>query len=834
MLRTLQKKGTLVAPNGSGVLQQKLDKWVPYEYITEWIHAREGLTGIENRILIIQSSTGSGKSVTIPAEIYIARVHETFRAERRGIICTQPRIITAVDNARKIASIPRYAEYLNMGENIGVTTMPFKLKPRRIALLSATEGVLSAQLSAIEDDAIMNIYKIIIIDEAHERSPISDILISALKSYLQRNANDIRCPFIVLMSATIDTFKFARFFLDDARDDDAVVDNIIMCIDEPEYTRNHIWAQTPIVNIIDESVRIIRQILREHPAPRAAWDSSVAETTLAVGDDCHDIIIFVPGINEIRALNEELNKLNEEADRETMQILIVQLTRESVMRETLEYRTLDMSMRDIARIYHKSYERRIILATNVAETGITINTLRYVIESGFNRDNEYNPFIRAETLISKPASQSRVTQRSGRVGRKFAGTVYHLYTRDTNDSLLIEQLPSIFTSNLAPYILPMVAEQQRRYGSFKISRVMLMDVPSIDMLLDAISIATNFGFIVPNKEAPQYATNATLSQIATKISARINADASGKIIVSNYANMSAGAIASERADASADGFILTPMGEVALTLILPIGSLDMIRAIFACFAWHYRADDMIAIAAYSRFASAAKVKDDKTPINMNDLYRELLPSINNPNDDKSKSDDNIMKQWHLFLGDTFCDAIVLAQYLDNLYKNSSNPFDAMSELENVAKKINATVDSLIIFMKTRDSIGCALIEHGYNICVGTSVIDINKLSHSAYIDTIINYKRCLYDGFRANLVQWDNALSYGGIASYRTITGAFVTPLMIEKTLGLSRDTVDRPQILIFNQFRTNISRKTSVFEINAEFISVLDGFVGIDTLFTQ
>ena len=166
---SLNKPGMLESPTGDDEQKKYLDKFIPYEYVIKWLLDHESRAGIKNRLLILKSGIASGKSMTIPAEIFISFIRG--RESGGGIICTHPRVLTAIDNAKQMSStIPKYKPFLKLGETIGWSTQFSKQKPKRIGLLSATIGILMMQLQLFTDAEIRDMYRFIIIDEAHERS----------------------------------------------------------------------------------------------------------------------------------------------------------------------------------------------------------------------------------------------------------------------------------------------------------------------------------------------------------------------------------------------------------------------------------------------------------------------------------------------------------------------------------------------------------------------------------------------------------------------------------------------------------------------------------------
>ena len=827
---TLQRRGELRAPNGDPDLQRELDKYIPYEYIIRWFQTHEGRTGIENRFLAIQSGTASGKTITIPAKIYDSLVRSRY-VSGGGIICTQPRVLTTIDSAKRISKIPEYSSFLKLGETVGWSTQFSKLKPRRIGLLFATLGVLTMQLQIFTDAEIMALYRFIIIDEAHERSLGADMAFASLKSFLQRNAHLPSCPFVIVMSATIDTAKYARYFLTPLRSDDkspTVIDNIIICNAAPSQERRKEWPPGPITNIIEESVRIVEHIMDSYPAPPETWKHirdakgiEVARVGTMTQTERDDILIFFPGNAEISKAYIALAEMNRRRTSEKKTTVSpVILTGPSVAENTEDVVNLDVPLRTIS--HQHDHERRVILSTNVAETGKTFNTLRYVIDAGYNRENEYNPNLKVEVLLSKPAPVSRIMQRWGRVGRLFPGVIYPLYPEDIFAKLQKDQYPSIITSNMTPIILQIVFDQQKMKSMnsdrkanapyFRVADMDMMDPPPPDILLDSLDRANVLGFIAHGP-----------TEFAIDIDEFLNS--------------------AKRADDNLVG--ITKLGRVAMELTSVLDSAESIRMILAGFSWGYRAADLIAIAAFMsleprrekseenavNLSNPAKLTNQrKSEINICRAYQEVFPARADGDGDTGLS---AMTAWHIALGDTFFDGLIVSTAIDDIF-SSVKENETFANLLQWCSELNITFESLMHFIEVKDNICSALLTLGFDIYRGVSIIDIARAQYrdpETLANAIVRYKRCIFEGYRLNIVNWDD-----NEQTYRTFTGLHVPPGFVEKKFALfsgKTGNISRPRTIVFDEFKGVINPKMT-YDIIAGQMTILDGFVGYDPLFAQ
>ena len=212
---TLLVKGSL-----SGAIGEKNKHKVPIDYIIDRIKSkmyeynRIKPTSVDDRIFIIRSETGSGKSTVLPAYVFrLLRGQYTgakTQLSTAGVICTQPKILTAQALAWDQANDSNYPD-LQLGITVGYQSGPFNDKPTS-GLIYSTAGILLMQFQKWEDGDIMEKYKFIIIDEAHERSLEIDSLLMYLKKFMLRNITNPRLPFVLLASATLPVEKYKSYF----------------------------------------------------------------------------------------------------------------------------------------------------------------------------------------------------------------------------------------------------------------------------------------------------------------------------------------------------------------------------------------------------------------------------------------------------------------------------------------------------------------------------------------------------------------------------------------------------------------------------------------------
>ncbi len=346
------------------------------------------------QVIVLAGETGSGKTTQLPKLCLAAG-----RGTRGMIGCTQPRRIAARTVARRVAS--------ELGTSVGDLVgfqVRFTEQVGDDALIKfMTDGILLAET---QGDAWLGAYDTIILDEAHERSLNIDFLLGYLKRLLARRP-DLK---LIVTSATIDTARFAAHF-----DGAPVVE-----VEGRAYPVEVRWRAPDDKGNATTSEQIL-----------AAVDEITAE------DPRGDILVFLPGEREIRDAHLALARRTYRAT----EVLAL-------------YARLSAAEQD--RVFKPGAPRRIVLATNVAETSLTVPRIRYVVDTGSARVKRYSQRSQLERLHIEPISQAAADQRKGRCGRVSAGICYRLYAEDDYAQRPRYSDPEILRTSLAGVILRML------------------------------------------------------------------------------------------------------------------------------------------------------------------------------------------------------------------------------------------------------------------------------------------------------------------------------------------------------------------------------------------
>jgi ATP-dependent helicase HrpA len=361
----------------------------------------------KHQVVVIAGETGSGKTTQLPKLCLAAG-----RGEAGMIGCTQPRRLAARSVARRVAE----ELATPLGEQVGFQVRFNDQVSERTLVKFMTDGILLAET---QGDPWLSAYDTIIIDEAHERSLNIDFLLG----YLKRLAVKRPTLKIIVTSATIDTERFAEHFSGAP----------IVSVEGRAYPVDVRWRS------VDEVAA--RRGQRAGDLQQGGADHVAAVLDEITHDDPRgDVLIFLPGEREIRDAHLLLSR-RQYRETEVMPL----------------YARLSAGDQD--RVFKPGTKRRVVLATNVAETSLTVPRIRYVIDTGQARVKRYSQRSQLERLHVEPISRAAADQRKGRCGRVGPGICYRLYDEADFESRAAYTDPELLRSSLANVILRMLALQ---------------------------------------------------------------------------------------------------------------------------------------------------------------------------------------------------------------------------------------------------------------------------------------------------------------------------------------------------------------------------------------
>ncbi|KAK6541176.1 DEAH-box RNA helicase prp16, variant 2 [Orbilia ellipsospora] len=367
------------------------------EYLPAFAVREELLRVIrDNQVIIVIGETGSGKTTQLTQFLY-----EDGYGKLGMIGCTQPRRVAAMSVAKRVSEEME----VKLGSTVGYAIRFEDCTSDETVIKYMTDGVLLRESLV---DPSLEKYSCIIMDEAHERALNTDVLMGLIKKILARR-RDLK---LIVTSATMNAERFSRFFGG-----------------APEYTIpgrtfpvDILWSKSPCEDYVDAAVK---QVLSIH-----------------LGQGVGDVLVFMTGQEDIEATCEVVaERLAQLDDPPKLAILPI-------------YSQMPADLQ--AKIFEKAEggARKVIVATNIAETSLTVDGIMFVVDAGYSKLKVYNPRMGMDTLQITPISQANSGQRSGRAGRTGPGKAYRLYTEQAfQNEMYIQTIPEIQRTNLSNTVL---------------------------------------------------------------------------------------------------------------------------------------------------------------------------------------------------------------------------------------------------------------------------------------------------------------------------------------------------------------------------------------------
>ena len=442
-----------------------------------------------SQVVIISGQTGSGKTTQIPKMAL-----ELGRGGRgKQIVHTQPRRLAARTVAERIAS----EMGVKLGEEIGYQVRFTDESSTKTKLRIVTDGILLAQ---IQRDPLLNRYDTIIIDEAHERSLNIDFLLGYLTTLLPKR-KDLK---LIITSATIDSKKFCNHFEQALHIKVPIIEVSgrtypVRVLYEPLGSAPSLMQHVPGFADISMNEETIEESKSNEKNSEESSDeySSDEDIASAVTRACaqlvihsshdfgaRDIMVFASGERDIREFESSLRSyFGERANdmRRTDAIEIVPLFAR-------------LSSKDQHRVFESHTHQRIIIATNVAETSLTVPGIRYVVDTGLARISRYSKSAKVQRLPIEPISQASADQRSGRCGRIADGIAIRLYSREDYESRPRFTDPEILRTSLGAVVLHMLSVGVAKTGE-DITNFGFIDPPDIKAVSDGLNELSELGAI---------------------------------------------------------------------------------------------------------------------------------------------------------------------------------------------------------------------------------------------------------------------------------------------------------------------------------------------------
>ncbi|KNG84056.1 putative ATP dependent RNA helicase [Aspergillus nomiae NRRL 13137] len=401
-------------------------------------------------VTIVVGQTGSGKTTQLPQYLDQAG----WCADGKSIAVTQPRRVAVTTVAARVAEEMR----CRVGEEVGYSIRFEDLTSASTRIKFLTDGMLLREALV---DPLLSRYSVIMVDEAHERSLSTDILLGILKKILKRRP-ELR---IIISSATLQAEDILHFFAGDQFQNG--MDSVgkggdvgkIISLEGRMYPVDILFLESPAEDYVERAVKTV-------------FDIHLQEVE-------GDILVFLTGREEIdsavQLISERVATLHPRA-----QALVALPLYSGLPTDQQMY------------VFEPAPEntRKVIVSTNIAEASVTIDSIAYVVDCGFAKLRAFDPSTGIETLTAVPISKAAAVQRAGRAGRTKPGKCFRLYTQQAYEQLLEATVPEIQRSNLAPVIM-----QLKALGIDNIARFDFLTPPPAELVMRAFELLYSLGVV---------------------------------------------------------------------------------------------------------------------------------------------------------------------------------------------------------------------------------------------------------------------------------------------------------------------------------------------------
>ncbi len=766
-----------------------------------------------DKVILLKSGTGSGKSSAFPAELFV----RFFERNKKEIIVTQPSVFNAIDVSTQIT---KHYPTIKFGTTIAYQTGPMKKSKSSKGLTFMTVRILQNMLQGGENERFARKNSFVIIDEVHTRSKAVDSVLFLIKKFLEDMWDNPECPIFVLASATFDKRVFMEYF-------DIPKQNYLQ-VAGATFPIENIYPAYSVNNYVDYAIHMIKKIhvngkeeidKNEQLRDIVVFISGSEAKDFKKGLDSFNVDLLVKGYDTVKT---ELNKIDTRekfeykvkggATNDNYFVAPIVLNSTTFNKIGKEFKDLGSLIKDITiEVFDPKTKtlktvkpvRKVFIATPFAETGVTIETLKYCVDTGWVMNPEFNQDFNAQLMKVCNVTQGMTTQRRGRTGRKGPGVFHPCFTEDTYKMMLIDD-----HSN-------MIKEE------------------SSDLMLTFIIKETKAELVVADSKSMTSATPGTLVQkhyMSDKDHYTIKTAKPFNIAAMDLLEPPSGAgITLSLEKLYTLGFIdykydVTLLGLLANKVSrLTIEPLKFILHGYATGAYIL---DLITIVAFIEVGAhkfKGKNYKHRNPLKLKEREAVFYNSV-------VVADDFVdyLFIWYEFM-----------EQLDKLGKKMS--VANIKKVEEWCDENDLKFASLMHVHKTRNDLmenfvqnGFDIFRNGLNLERGTySLVEILKNNLREGLDEVKKIKKCLVEGFRFNLAVWDPKSNHYTLL--RKSIPLKVDNQLVKMLLDPSQIEQNRPTMIVTEKLYIQKNRDSGIYEFHAgAAISVLDGFVDVDAGFLR
>ncbi|KAI8843788.1 P-loop containing nucleoside triphosphate hydrolase protein [Chytriomyces cf. hyalinus JEL632] len=385
---------------------------------------------------IVVGATGSGKTTQLPQFLF-----EEKWGNAGIIACSQPRRIAVTSVAARVAE----EMGVEIGKEVGYAVRFDDVTSEKTKIKYMTDGILFREALL---DPLLSRYSVVIIDEAHERSLYTDIMLGILKKIMKKRP-ELR---VIISSATLDAQVFKDFFNFNTTGDASKDSAVIVSIEGRAFPVDIQFSKMPHADYVNESVEVVLHIHKH--------------------EEEGDILVFLTGKDEVDTVVALINDVAKSSKHLLNKIRAIPV-----------YGGLTLDEQNQVFESLPSGVRKVVVATNIAEASITIDGIVYVVDCGLAKIKAYNPKTGLESLIVVPVSKASAQQRAGRAGRTKPGKCFRMYTEKTYLGLSDTSVPEMQRSNLVSVIL-----QLKAMGIENVLRFDFLSAPSAESMAKALEL----------------------------------------------------------------------------------------------------------------------------------------------------------------------------------------------------------------------------------------------------------------------------------------------------------------------------------------------------------